>query len=263
MKGRTRVWVTFPRLAACAALAIAVTTAPACAGTAAVHLEWGDCGAAGASVRAFSCDTNSGADVLVLSFVPPGGITDFQGLQAVLEATAPDGFTVPDWWNLSACRAGGMVGSFDFSALPTCTDPYEHTGAGGVAAITSGPLPRFGLAAARPTTTPLDSTVEYYAGLIVVRHLKSAGTGACAGCVTPAGIRVVSLELDGPGSSYQFDLNARALGAFPAYVTWQCSGQPKFSYDFRYGYDFLGWDFPGCVTATRRPTWGAVKSLYR
>lgn len=259
---RTRVRSLLRRvLAAGATLALAVTAAHA--GTAAVHLDWNDCGAGGTALRTFACDTNSGADVLVLSFVPPGGITDFNGLEAVLEATAPDGFTVPDWWNLSACRAGGMVGSFDFSALPTCTDPYEHTGAGGVAAITSGSLPRFGLAAARPTTTPLDSTVQYYAGLIVVRHLKSAGTGACAGCATPAGIRVVSLVLEGPGSSYSFDLNARALGTFPAYVTWQCSGQPKFFYDFRYGYDFLGWDFPGCATATKRPTWGAVKSLYR
>jgi len=43
------------------------------------------------------------------------------------------------------------------------------------------------------------------------------------------------------------------------YVNWQCAGSPILSS----GGEVTGWSFPNCATATREPTWGRIKALYR
>src|SRR5437899_4981080 len=78
-----------PRLrAACACAAFAALAALVLARFAAaagIDLSWDDCGAAGAQLKTFACNTNSGSSFdLVGSFVPPSGINQLLGMSAEL-----------------------------------------------------------------------------------------------------------------------------------------------------------------------------------
>ena len=72
----------------------------------------------------------------------------------------------------------------------------------------------------------------------------------------------VQLDSASPDPPYVYPSTLRSTGTAP-YVNWQCSGSPRLDLDWQYGYFLVGWDFPGCATPARRPTWGAVKGLYR
>jgi len=246
-----------------AAAFAALSVAPARAAPS-VHLEWGDCGASGTSLRTFACDTNVGAEQLVVSFVPPGGVTEFSGLEVRLQLMPVDQ-PQPPWWQLATggCRAGALSSTFNFAPLATCADPYDFGGAGGAiaSAVTPGEIRMVG---ARAVAGPLDSTLQYYAGIILVPHARSTGAGSCAGCELPRGVFIKSFSLHGPqGQIYDYIFNVRSAGVLPAYVNWQCPGEPRFELDWEKGYLLSGWDFSDCPTAARRSSWGAVKSLYR
>jgi hypothetical protein len=98
----------------------------------------------------------------------------------------------------------------------------------------------------------------------VIRNAKTTGTGACDGCAQPAGIMLVYAQLDqpSPDANYTYPSLLRETGTSP-YVNWQCNGNPKVLLDWDLGYYVHGWDFPGCATASRRSSWGQIKSLYR
>ena len=234
-------------------------------GAASAHLDWSDCGASGTTLRTFACDTNSGSERMVVSFVPPDGITAFYAIEARLQLMPVDGGQ-PAWWQLATggCRTGALSASFSFASLSGCEDPFEFAGVGGASASTVTPG-EFQMVGARnpDTASPLDSTLQYYAGIIVIQHSKSTGTGACAGCEVPRGIFLKSLALLSTGARYDYDLDSRATGVLPAYVNWQCEGEPTFEYDWERGWLLGGWEFTNCATAARRPTWGAIKHLYR
>lgn len=90
------------RLAAIVSLFFAVLV------TAAAHaddmtLRWDDCGASGAALKTFACDTNVGASELVNSFAlsAPRSLT---GIEASLQVLYPSSGSVPSWWDVPACR---------------------------------------------------------------------------------------------------------------------------------------------------------------
>ena len=92
---------------------------------------------------------------------------------------------------------------------------------------------------------PVDPSSEYYAYKVNLQRSKSAGTGSCAGCSTPACIVLNSIQLFQPP-----DANNDPELTNPAnrnYVTWQSAV------------------VPGCPlsTPTQSKSWGQVKSLYR
>lgn len=251
------------RLGPMLALALLFHTGPA-RGAAVAHLAWDDCAAAGTSLKTFACGTNSGSETLVISFVPPAGITGFQSLDAHIQIATFDG-TLPDWWSLGSggCRQGALSANPNISAsLGSCQDPWSGAGVGGVNVSGVGDIE---FVAARASAVPLDPNLEYYAGAIIISNAKSSGAGACAGCSFPRGLYLSSLVLQQTGSSFDYGLysQSRETGMLPAYVNWQCDGQPSFNYDAQYGWFLIGWDSSGCPTPARRTTWGAVKSLYR
>lgn len=232
-----------------------------------VHLAWDDCGVAGTQTKTFSCGTNSGAQVLVLSFIPPEGITAFDALETSIQLLGQTYGPVPDYWQLatSGCRNLTPLIDQNFVGGPFhCADPWLGIAAGG--AIFDAPTQRLKAIAAIPPGSEhaLDPSTEYYGLRIVLRNSKTAGPGACSGCSTPIGFSVVYTRLYQSTTNSQFDFpdSTRGFGVVP-YVSWQCAGTPRFYCDFRTGCTFDGWDFPGCIVATRRITWGAIKSLYR
>jgi len=230
-----------------------------------VHLAWDDCGASGVATKTFACGGNAGSEVLVVSFVPPAGIDHFQGIETKLQLMGASPATLLDWWQLSSCRSGALIADVDFTAGPFgCADPWLGQGAGG--ASFSSLNGQINAIAALPAEAvrALDPAVEYDGLKIVIRNVKTTGAGACGGCTQPIGIMVGYVQLDSasPDPAYIYPSTLRETGAAP-YVIWQCSGTPRLDLDWQYGYFLVGWDFPGCVTGARRPTWGAVKSLYR
>ena len=61
-----------------------------------INLSWDDCGSYGVSNKQFACDTNVGADVLVVSFRVNTPLPDFIGAQAILSVRGSS--ALPDWW---------------------------------------------------------------------------------------------------------------------------------------------------------------------
>ena len=234
-------------------------------GDPAVHLAWDDCGANGVAMKSFACGSNLGSEILVLSFVPPAGIDHFQAIEAKLQVMGANPGALPDWWQLGGCRNGALLGGVDFTAGPfNCADPWLGQGAGAASFSTTNN--QISALAALPAQSvhALDPAVEYYGLKLVLRNANTTGAGACGGCTQPVGILLGYVQLDSasPDPPYVYPNTLRSTGASP-YVTWQCSGSPRLDLDWQYGYFLAGWDFPGCVTSARRPTWGAVKGLYR
>ena len=98
-----------------------------------VHLAWDDCGTSVAT-KSFACGSNAGAQVLVISFVPPAGIDHFNGIESKLQVMGPSPGTLPDWWQFAGCRNTALGINQNFLSGPsTCADPWNGQAAGGAA----------------------------------------------------------------------------------------------------------------------------------
>ena len=232
-----------------ASLLAAVTllgTAPG-AHAAGLFLNWDDCGIGGSRNKTFSCAVTTASDVLVASFIPPGGMSRFLGLYGTIEIQTAQP-QLPDWWQLQgsgACRAGSISYSGDFSAYSGCADfwstrnalggmnyqgAYMGTNRGRVQVI---------YAVSENQAGSISAGDEYYAFRITFNHAKSTGAGSCAGCSEPACITFTSLLLSQPAGSGDNTLTATGGAAL---VTWQRST---------------------CASGTQTGTWGKLKSIYR
>jgi len=135
------------------------------------HLAWDNCGAAGVVTRTFACNTNSGAEQMVVSFVPPEGVNAFTGIEVRVRFWPPPA-SLPSWWALSAggCRSGSLR-SLAFPAGPSpCTSPWTN----GV--LTAADLSLADQEIRALADLPkgdehgLDSTIEYYGLRIQFNH---------------------------------------------------------------------------------------------
>src|SRR5439155_23888714 len=101
-----------------------------------INLSWNDCGLAGTQTQTFACNANTGANILVASFVPPPNVNEFVGLSSEIDISTGQA-TLPDWWKhgTSECRGTtGLSVSFDFTSGPfSCADFYSESAAGGFA----------------------------------------------------------------------------------------------------------------------------------
>jgi hypothetical protein len=232
-----------------------------------VNIRWDACFADGGTLnKNFACDTNTGSEKLVLSFVLPFDMPGVSGMEGVIDL-ASAGTTLPAWWafkNVGTCRQISLGLNFvPPSTAVNCADWSNGQASGGIGAYNLGTTfsnggsnsARLVFAIAVPPSllaSPL-ALDEYFVGILTINHAKTVGTGACAGCATPVCIVFNSLKL-----TTQVPVNDRTLKT-PSnftdsnYATWQG------------GLGVVTNRGSGCpaATPTKPKTWGAVKSLYR
>ncbi|MCC6651256.1 MAG: hypothetical protein IT348_08935 [Candidatus Eisenbacteria bacterium] len=234
-----------------AALSLVLAASPALG--AGVNLAWNDCGQAGQVNEAFACNTNTGAHVLVGSFVPPAGTTAITGEEIVIRLVSASN-PYPSWWhfkNTGSCRQSSLAANADFIAGPySCADYWAGQAAGGIASyqVFSSSIPtraKLLMVFAVPPNLamPVNEELEYYAFKLSINNAKTVGTGACDGCLDPVCIVLNEIKLTQPVGVGNYRLQNPA---YSYYATWQ-------------GGVVSG----GCPAATpaRNRTWGAVKSL--
>ena len=240
-------------LAAAAVLALLALSPASGVAQPVARLAWDNCGATGVVTRTFACNTNSGAQQLVVSFVPPAAPA-FTGMEARIRFWPPAG-SLPAWWAMSAggCRVTALRSSpFPAGSTP-CANPWTSNLFFSTAMDPVTHELRAVVDLNQGEEHPLEAGVEYYGIRITFTHAKSTGAGACDGCSLPVGIYLSRLMLLlGPDPNFEYPL------ADVPHANWQCDGSPLVFMG-----QVVGWSFPNCATATRNGTWGGIKALFR
>ena len=216
-----------------------VAAAPAVA--AGVNIAWDGClgDPEAVSLKTFACDTNTGEDLLYVSFVPAVAFTSIQILEVALDLRTRGGLPLPAWWDVRSpegCRRDQLGAALQVSSTPSCegwTPPPDF--------VTSRfnyqyPTPDAAhiVLTTRGTITGVVAGHQYLACRLVLRRPRTVGTASCAGCHDPVDITVNAVRIATLTSELvltQPQANALAL--------WQESPVP-----------------------VRATTWGALKSLY-
>jgi hypothetical protein len=236
-----------------------------------VNLGWDDCAGLGATptnkfgTPSFSCNTNaSGAGLsssIVGSYVLATSISNFVGMEAVLDMVSPPGYSQPmtPWWDFGnfpaiatpGCRASQMAVTFR-NVATACMDwpgPAPVTGNFTVERDFGGQgHARIKLIAAYQSGTPqpVNAGDEMVAFTLTINNARTIGAGSCAGCTTPMCMVLWSISIgQSPTANPWLTLNNTDVVNF---VTWNDASNST-----------------GCpgVVPTVRSTWGQVKSLYR
>jgi len=221
-------------------------------GQSGINLSWNDCGTSGTFQRNFACDTNSGQQTLVASFVSGVELHQLVGIAAVIDLCTMTP-VLPSWWqmkNLGTCRPNALSVSFDFTAGPSnCADYWQGAATGGISYSMGAAWGFNGARMLVVATIPesgvstLDGATEYYACRVNIRNDASTGTGSCAGCSEPACIVFNSIELVQPSGVGDYFI-----------------ASPLMSYHVQWQGNVV--DCPFVVPARTR-SWGQIKSLYR
>jgi hypothetical protein len=232
-------------------IAISLLLTPLSVHAAGINLSWDDCGAHGTANKTFACNSVTGLDRLLGSFIPPPHINQFLGLSAELHIQTAAAI-LPDWWKHGTGECRGTTGlstSFDFTSGPfSCSDPFVGQAAGGFAYDVGFVLPnraRLRIQCAIPdgSAAALDSTAEYYAFAVNLQHNKATGSGSCAGCADAATINLISMQLFQPATANDDPIIALPTHTGSTTVFWQPPvHQP---------------------TATHSTSWGHIKTRYR
>ncbi len=244
--------------------------APPGAARADVFLRWDQCLAGGGvGNRDFAGDTDTGSDVLVVSFTAPEAFDQVLGIEATIVALhmgyigVADPFGEPPptfpviqpWWQMSSsgCRpSGAKVGTNfylePFASNPACLIPWTTTpfvlqraqwpvGADSTRmqwVLTAEVAPD------QPMT--VEAGPEYYGFTLAIKHVNTTGVTGCAGWCTRTVLVVTSLRLIRPPAVGDVVLSPYSL---ESQVSWQFGN-------------------PACETVPARlPSWGRVKTLYR
>jgi len=239
------------------ALVLLATAVRAESGT---NLRWDSCvGDAGTQNKTFSCDTNTGSDVLVCSFEVGAEVLQASGQEVVIDLVA-SAATLPAWWafkNVGTCRQLSLTMN---TALPlaavVCSDWSSGQSLGGIGAYNIGWVLGPGSAQIKiATAVPVESLAhlvpgtEYFSCNVVINHAKTVGTGACAGCSVPMCIVFDSDKITTPVAANNVLLTGGANGPSSFFATWQGPTGPA----------PVGCPYP---VPTLRSSWGAVRALY-
>jgi hypothetical protein len=213
-----------------------------------INLAWTDCNASGTPMTTFACNSNTGLNSLVGSFVAPGTLPEFLGISVDMNFQFTGSPGIPLWWQHGAgtCRGTtGMATNFDFTANFNCLDFYVGSAAGGFAYDMGYGAPnrsrlRIQLAVPFENRGQIsDADGEYYAFKVNLLRSKTTGTGSCEGCATPVNIVLDEIQLFQPPEQAN-DPRIITPGATNATAGWQTGPTP-----------------------VKNATWGQVKSLYR
>ncbi|HET7226143.1 MAG TPA: hypothetical protein VFK69_10565 [Candidatus Eisenbacteria bacterium] len=236
------------------AVALVLLAAPALAHAGGYNIAWGQsCWPDNpVSAKTFACNSNIGHDLITLSFVPDGTRLDFGCVELTLEFNA-GAATLPAWWqffNTGACRQNALAASANFTPfISSCADPWGGQAANGIFsyktqandATVPADAGRVTAFAVLPIGVEVDAGVEYDALFFSISHVKTIGTGACAGCTTPMAVAVRNFQYgstSGPDHTLTSAINNTCL-------TWQ------------------GAVSPCAPVPAHNLSWGRIKSLYR
>ena len=243
-----------------------------------VNLRWDHCyGDGGTANRSFSCDTNSGTEVLVASFVSGVDIPLTNGMSAYIDIASSSG-AWPDWWLVlsPACRTNVVTANTAPDPAETVCQDLSATAVGGwtLNAGYNGDGTRqlraaFGVPPGSEYTVP--AGVEVLACRFRINHAKTVGTSSCGGCSTPLCIALSEIEIDTTGqpcvgAGQVFVIAGPANGADSHLATWQGAaiGDTNRHPIMTEYFHFYTTDI-ACsgATPTRRAAWGQIKALYR
>jgi len=247
------------------ATSLAVTLlacAPAAHAFEGLNLAWDHCHGEGTGVQNanFACDVNTGAHVMVGSFVLGTPATDVSALDIFLDLAVANAF-LPPWWEFlreGSCRRFAAATSFQQDPTDVICVDWAQAQAGGAMI---GYFPGYGEATARiqvvsavtlSLVQDLSPGIEYFAFNLRINHTNTVGAGSCDLCAAPACIVfsscVVGLAFEDPDRS----ISAPASPGSNA-ITWQGGGLPALR------------GAVGCPASTpvHRSTWGQVKSQFR
>ena len=260
------------RIASCvAAVLVPLLVAPAFAG---VNLRWDQCFSdGGVQNKTFACDTNTGSERLVMSFVLDTDMQQVSGNEIILKIQSASA-TLPSWWSLKSagtCRQASLGFSSSVPAgAVNCLDWGGGAESGGIGAYSigfSGPnTVRVSMAVAVPPTNLSDlvANQEYFSGALTINHAKTVGTGACSGCDQPVCIAIEQLTVTTPVLASNIVVAGGASAPNSEFARWQNSVETNVTFECHV--------MSGCThtftcadasTPTRSSTWGAVKALYR
>ena len=237
-----------------------LASASARAGT--LNLRWNACFVdGGVANRNFACNTNSGSQALVGSFVLPHDMVSVTGNEIVIDVGTA-GATLASWWqfkNAGACRMNSL--SLNFVVPPAAVQCVDWAGGAAVGALLSYtpglPTPvsaRLRVASAIQTPyVDLAANTEFFSFTLVINNLKTVGAGSCDGCSVGACIALKGVNVTSSDSreNTQVVPGGAGLGFVDALATWQGGAGV-----------ITGNDCPA-ATPTRNQTWGGLKSLYR
>jgi hypothetical protein len=248
-------------LISCVMLALTATAAMAASG---LNFSWGPLCASDGLIpnKDFVCNTNSGSNVMVGSFVP----TASHELLLAIDGSIDGQTTVavmPDWWqfkNTGACRLTALGTNAAPGGTPViCQDPWVSQGTAGIAyygdvSVSTIPTPmpagnrariKLTVATGSATASPVAAGTEYFGFNVTVSNAKTVGTGACAGCSIP-----MAWVFNGALASYM-DAGALSDETIITPILNNC----------------ISWQGGGAglcqATPAKNTTWGQVKSLYR
>lgn len=196
-----------------------------------LNLRWDRCyGDGGAANRSFACNSNTGVNRLVASFVLNADVPQVAGNEVIVEVVTA-GAALPAWWafkNVGTCRQNSLAFNLTANAADTvCVDWTAGTGAGGVGAYVigaSGPnTARISIVTAVPQSSLADlpAGTEYFAFNLTINNQKTVGFGACAGCTVPACVALTSLKVVAAVTTNNVTLTNPAIGPNSNYVSWQ------------------------------------------
>ena len=225
-----------------------------------VAIRWDHCyGDAGVQNKNFACDTNSGGETLVGSFVLATDIVNMSGIEIVIDM-ASGSSQWPQWWqfkNTASCRQMSL--SMVLTGPGTnCPDWAAGNAVGGIGAYNIGARGSntariiMAIAVDPQHLQNLSGSSEYFAYKLVIDNARTVGTGACTGCGIPTCILVKSMNITTPALTNRL-LTGPANGIDSDWATWQGGG----------GVVVGGTSGCPAATPTTTRTWGAVKALYR
>lgn len=235
----------------------------------AILLRWDACyGDAGVTNHAFACNTNSGSASLVVSAIPGTPLPQLNGFSALLVAVPPGPVVVSNWWMNQAggCRAGSFLYSFASDASwAHCLDPWQGAALGGISySVLSEGWGGLQMVAAIAGTSTVGAADEVFLAQVILRYPKTVGAGSCSGCSQPMCLGLSGVQLTQPSGAGDVSLIYPIDGTDSDAVTWQSGVVMTRTYSPGHGGIGINKNF-ACTLGTeiQRPTWGAIKRLYR
>jgi len=245
-------------------LALALMVAVPAAAHAQINLAWNNCitQASATDNVQYACNgTASGTVDLVGSFIPPGALPGFVGVDMIL-TIATEGGPLPDFWDLDygGCRENSLFyPAYDnqtgTGASGACQNPWSGSPSAGSFQVNVNYLGtgvtqvRAGRAIA--TKRSLSAGQQYHVGVFTLDFLNSAETENepfCAGCCTPVTITLTNVDVAQEFGSPGGDVIHLTAPATRNVVTWNslgCNGSSSIP------------------TPTRKTSWGRIKATYR